>query len=68
MEPILQIKEWCLILIAIVLGFVLLLAFGVYIFFMLQNPDYLRSVSREPGMDGQCDEWGLSEVLRGDVQ
>lgn len=39
----LQIKEWCLILIAIVLGFVLLLAFGVYIFFMLKNPDYLRS-------------------------
>lgn len=41
----LQIKEWCLILIAIVLGFVLLLAFGVYIFFMLKNPDYLRSES-----------------------
>ena len=41
----LQIKEWCLILIAIVLGLVLLLAFGVYIFFMLKNPDYLRSES-----------------------
>lgn len=41
----LQIKEWCLILIAIVLGLVLLLAFVVYIFFMLKNPDYLRSES-----------------------
>ena len=41
----LQIKEWCLILIAIVLGLVLLLAFGVYIFFILKNPDYLRSES-----------------------
>lgn len=41
----LQIKDWCLILIAIVLGLVLLLAFGVYIFFMLKNPDYLRSES-----------------------
>ena len=41
----LRIKEWCLILIAIVLGLVLLLAFGVYIFFMLKNPDYLRSES-----------------------
>ena len=41
----LQIKYLCLILIAIVLGLVLLLAFGVYIFFMLKNPDYLRSES-----------------------
>lgn len=41
----LQIKEWCLILIAIILGFVLILAFRVYLFFMLKNPDYLRSES-----------------------
>lgn len=41
----LQIKEWCLILIAIILGLVLILAFGVYLFFMLKNPDYLRSES-----------------------
>ena len=40
-----QIKEWCLILLAVIIALVFVLAVGVYLFFMVKNPDYLRSES-----------------------
>lgn len=40
-----HIKEWCLILLAVFIGLVLLLVVVVYLFFMVKNPDYLRSES-----------------------
>ena len=40
-----QIKEWCLILLAVIIALVFVLAIGVYLFFMVKNPDYLRSES-----------------------
>lgn len=40
-----EVKEWCLVLIAVFLCLILVLAVGAYLFFMFKNPVYLRSES-----------------------
>ncbi len=40
-----EVKEWCLVLIAVFLCLILMLAVGAYLFFMFKNPVYLRSES-----------------------
>ena len=58
----LQIKEWCLILLAVIIALVFVLAVGVYLFFMVKNPDYLRSESfqiRKQAIETLGDKDGL---------
>lgn len=57
-----DIKNWCLILLAVLFFIILLLTVGSFLFFMFNNPDYLRSESyqiRKQAIEKLGDKDGL---------